>query len=209
MIPSPAPHLFPAVLPEGVAALYVLRDWLEQHTARLDLDRLSEWALCAYGRTLGAPPELVTQAREETEAPVRKAFDPEELANAVRLKHIRARTGLLVKAQIVLALERHLEALHLAAEWGRELEAVSTVVLGTLAPGSMCDDLTLLGAKHHVIQRSARIALYTARAQIDLLPGWWREHQKRGTRPPWSDLPPGWKLSGHHRWAYRPLSENA
>lgn len=207
MIPSPAPHLFPAKLPERADALLVLRDWLEQHTARRDLDRLSEWALCAYGRELGAPVELVAQAQAETEAPVRKTFDPEELANAVRLRHIRARTGLLVKAQIVLALERHIEALHLAAEWGRELEAVSTVVLGTLAPGSMCDDLTLLGAKHHVIQRSGRDALYVARAEIDLPPGWVREHRKSGTRPPWSDLPPGWKLSGHHRWAYRPLTE--
>lgn len=109
-LPAPLPIL-PVTLPEGAEALLVLRDWLEQHTGRTDLDRMSEWRLVAYGRAYGAPVELVAQAQAETEAPVRKTFDPEELANAVRLRRVRARTGLLVKAQIVLALDRHLEAL--------------------------------------------------------------------------------------------------
>lgn len=198
--------LIPATLPACADALRVLRDWLEQRTGRSDLDRMNEWVLVAYGRKISAPPELVAQAQAETEAPTRKAFDPEELANAVRTRHIRARTGLLVKAQIVAALERHIEALHLGASWGRELEAVHTTVLGDLNPGSMADDLTLTGNKHYIIQRSGRSSL-GERAQVDLPPRWRREHQKRGTRPPWYTLPPGWALSGHGRWAYRPLKE--
>ena len=196
--------ILPVTLPEGAEALLVLRDWLEQHTGRTDLDRMSEWRLVAYGRAIGASAGLVAAALREAEAPVRQRFEPARLYAELRAKHPRVRVGLLAEAEVAAGVESHLSALMLAASYGLEFDAVTTTMIAEAEGEAFRDEILLVGRSKSSVRRCRR-PRSAHRSEIRLPKGWKAEQRRRGWTPPWRTPPEGWSLSGHGWWLQRPL----